>query len=166
VAPTDTLVFVIDVLGAYNKSSGAHGTAVPLDDPKLPKVTDAGPGKAPSVTIPKADAPTTLQDKTLIDGTGPVVRKGQALIAQYEGRIWKTGKVFDSSWSRGTPAAFPIGTGKVIPGWDKALVGKKIGSRVLLVVPPADGYGKNGAAQAGIKGDDTLVFVVDIVGAN
>ncbi|HEX6472847.1 MAG TPA: FKBP-type peptidyl-prolyl cis-trans isomerase [Streptosporangiaceae bacterium] len=166
VGPTDTLVFVIDVLGAYNKNSAAHGTAVPLDDPKLPKVTDAGPGKAPNVTIPKADAPTTLQDKTLIEGTGPAVRKGQNLVAQYEGRIWKTGKVFDSSWTRGTPAAFPIGTGKVIPGWDKALVGKKIGSRVLLVVPPKDGYGKNGAAQAGIKGDDTLVFVVDIVGAN
>jgi peptidylprolyl isomerase len=166
VAPTDTLVFVIDVLGAYNKNSAAHGTAVPLDDPKLPKVTDAGPGKAPTVTVPKTDAPTTLQDKTLIQGTGPVVAKGQALVAQYEGRIWNTGKVFDSSWTRGTPAAFPIGTGKVIPGWDKALVGKKVGSRVLLVVPPKDGYGKAGASGAGIKGTDTLVFVIDIIGAH
>jgi FKBP-type peptidyl-prolyl cis-trans isomerase len=166
VAPTDTLVFVIDILGNYNKTSAAHGTAVPLDDPKLPKVTDAGQGKAPTVTVPKEDPPSTLQDKTLIQGTGPVVRKGQALVAQYEGRIWKTGKVFDSSWTRGTPAAFPIGTGKVIPGWDKALVGKKIGSRVLLVVPPKEGYGKAGASGAGIKGTDTLVFVIDIVGAH
>jgi FKBP-type peptidyl-prolyl cis-trans isomerase len=166
VAPTDTLVFVIDILGGYNKSSVAHGTAVPLDDAKLPKVTDAGQGKVPTVTVPKNDPPSSLQDKTLIQGTGPVVRKGQALVAQYEGRIWKTGKVFDSSWTRGTPAAFPIGTGKVIPGWDKTLVGKKVGSRVLLVVPPKEGYGKAGAAGAGIKGTDTLVFVIDIVGAH
>lgn len=167
VGPTDTLVFVIDILGDYNKTAAAHGTAVPLDDPKLPKVTDAGKGKAPTVTVPtKEDPPSSLQDKTLIEGTGPAVRKGQALVAQYEGRIWKTGKVFDSSWSRGSPAAFQIGIGKVIPGWDKALVGKKIGSRVLLVVPPKEGYGKAGAAGAGIKGTDTLVFVIDIVGAH
>jgi peptidylprolyl isomerase len=166
VGPTDTLVFVIDILGAYGKSAAAHGTAVPLDDPKLPKVTDAGAGKPPTVTIPKTDAPGSLTDKTLIQGSGPAVKKGQALVAQYQGQIWKTGKVFDSSWTRGTPAAFPIGAGKVIPGWDKALVGKKVGSRVLLVVPPKEGYGKAGAAGAGIKGTDTLVFVIDIVGAH
>jgi FKBP-type peptidyl-prolyl cis-trans isomerase len=166
VGPSDTLVFVVDILGGYNKTSVARGTAVPLDDPKLPKVADAGQGKVPTVTVPKNDPPSTLQDKTLIQGTGPAVRKGQALVAQYEGRVWKTGKVFDSSWTRGTPAAFPIGTGKVIPGWDKALVGKKVGSRVLMVVPPKEGYGKAGAAGAGIKGDDTLVFVIDIVGAH
>ncbi len=166
VAPTDTLVFVVDILGGYNKTSAAHGTAVPLDDPKLPKVTDAGAGKAPAVTIPKTDAPDSPQDKTLIQGTGPAVTKGQALVAQYHGQIWKSGKVFDSSWTRGTPAAFPIGSGKVIPGWDKTLVGKKIGSRVLLVVPPKDGYGKAGASGAGIKGTDTLVFVIDILGAH
>jgi peptidylprolyl isomerase len=166
VGPSDTLVFVVDVLGRYNKASVARGTAVPLDDPKLPKVADPGQGKAPTVTVPKNDPPGSLQDKTLIEGTGPAVRKGQALVAQYEGRIWKSGKVFDSSWTRGTPAAFPIGTGKVIPAWDKTLVGKKVGSRVLIVVPPKEGYGKAGAAGAGIKGTDTLVFVIDIVGAH
>ena len=61
------------------------------------------------------------------------------------------------------PAAFPIGTGSVIPGWDKVLVGVKIGSRVLMVVPPKQGYGKKGNSQAGIKGTDTLVFVVDVI---
>ncbi|HEY7483107.1 MAG TPA: FKBP-type peptidyl-prolyl cis-trans isomerase [Streptosporangiaceae bacterium] len=166
VAPTDTLVFVIDTLGVYNKNSAAHGTAVPLNDPKLPKVTDAGPGKAPTVTLPKNDPPAELVDKTLIQGTGPAVAKGQAIVAHYQGQIWKGGKVFDSSWTRGTPAAFPIGKGQVIPGWDKALVGKKVGSRVLLVVPPKEGYGKGGQAQAGIKGTDTLVFVIDILGAH
>ena len=166
VAPTDTLVFVIDILGRYNKSTTAKGGPVALDDAKLPEVTDAGAGKAPKVTVPKEDPPKELVDKTLIQGTGPTVRKGQALVAQYEGRIWNGGRVFDSTWTRGTPAAFPIGGGKVVPGWDKALVGKKIGSRVLLVLPPAEGYGKQGAPDAGIKATDTLVFVIDIVGAH
>ena len=58
-----------------------------------------------------------------------------------------------------------IGAGQVIPGWDKTLVGQKIGSRVLLVVPPKEGYGSKGSSQAGIKGTDTLVFVVDILNA-
>jgi peptidylprolyl isomerase len=51
----------------------------------------------------------------------------------------------------------------VIPGWDKGLVGQTAGSRVMLSIPPAEGYGKSGASQAGIKGTDTLVFVVDIL---
>ena len=59
-----------------------------------------------------------------------------------------TGKEFDSSWSRNQPAGFSIGVGEVIPGWDKALVGVKVGSRVLLVVPPADGYGSAGQSAA------------------
>jgi peptidylprolyl isomerase len=65
----------------------------------------------------------------------------------------------------GTPADFPIGTGNVIPGWDSALVGQTVGSQVLLVVPPDQGYGSKGNAQAGIAGTDTLVFVVDILDA-
>ena len=50
-----------------------------------------------------------------------------------------------------------------MPGWDKAIVGQTVGSRLLLVVPPADGYGAQG--QGEIKGTDTMVFVVDILGA-
>ncbi|MEU9843802.1 FKBP-type peptidyl-prolyl cis-trans isomerase [Actinomadura sp. NPDC048032] len=59
-----------------------------------------------------------------------------------------------------------IGTGQVMKGWDQGLVGQKVGSRVLLVVPPALGYGAKGLAQFGIRGDDTLVFVVDLLGAH
>ena len=165
VAGSDTLVFVVDVLGGYSKTAAAHGTQQPAGDPKLPSVSTPAAGAAPAVKIPKGAPPGTLQATTLIQGTGPRVAKGKLLAAQYEGLIWHSGKVFDSSWQRGAPAAFPIGTGKVIPGWDKALVGQRIGSRVLLVIPPADGYGKQGNSAAGIKGTDTLVFVIDILGA-
>jgi peptidylprolyl isomerase len=83
----------------------------------------------------------------------------------YTGVIWGSGKQFDSSWDRRTPADFTIGTGNVIPGWDTGLVGQTVGSQVLLVVPPDQGYGSNGNSQAGIAGTDTLVFVVDILDA-
>ena len=93
--------------------------------------------------------------------------KGQTVVTQYVGEIWRTSKVFDSSWSRGEPFGFTIGAtpSQVITGWDKGLIGQTVGSRVMLVVPPGDGYGKTGSSQAGIKGTDTLVFVVDILGA-
>ncbi|MCO5972223.1 FKBP-type peptidyl-prolyl cis-trans isomerase [Actinoallomurus soli] len=161
---TDDFVVTVDVLNSFGKTASAQGTPQKLDDPKLPTVT-ADAGKAPTVKIPSADAPGTLQVKTLIQGNGPVVQKGQTLIAQYHGVLWRNGKVFDSSWQRGAPASFPIGVGQVIPGWDKGLVGQKAGSRVLLVVPPKEGYGSKGSPQGGIKGTDTLVFVVDVLGS-
>jgi FKBP-type peptidyl-prolyl cis-trans isomerase len=164
VSGKDTLVFVVDLLGTYQKTAGAHGTHEIVNGTGLPTVGTSSPGTAPPVHIPQTGPPATLQAQTLVQGTGPVVQKGKLLVAQYEGMIWRTGKVFDSSWKRGVPAGFQIGSGQVIKGWDIGLVGKRVGSRVLLVVPPADGYGKQGSAQAGIKGTDTLVFVVDLLG--
>jgi FKBP-type peptidyl-prolyl cis-trans isomerase len=164
VSGKDTLLFVVDVLGSYPKTASAHGTHEVVNGAGLPTVGTSSPGTAPPVHIPQTGPPATLQVQTLIQGTGPVVKKGRLLIAQYEGVIWRTGKVFSSSWKSGAPSGFEIGTGQVIKGWDDGLVGKRVGSRVLLVVPPADGYGKDGSSQAGIKGTDTLVFVVDILG--
>ena len=159
-----TLVFVVDVLGSYRKTASAHGTNETVNGTGLPTVGTSSPGTAPPVRIPTTGPPATLQSQTLIQGMGPVVKKGKLLIAQYEGVIWRTGKVFDSSWKTGVPTGFQIGTGQVMKGWDNGLVGKRVGSRVLLVVPSADGYGKQGFSQGGIKGTDTLVFVFDILG--
>ncbi|MBD2899092.1 FKBP-type peptidyl-prolyl cis-trans isomerase [Actinomadura nitritigenes] len=159
----DSVVFVVDVAAVVKKNAGPQGAPQKLDDKKLPKVEDQGAGKAPKVTVPKVDAPSKLQVKTLVQGTGPALAKGDDAVVNYQGQIWKDGKVFDSSWKNGQPAMFPIGTGGTVPGFDKGLTGAKVGSRVLLVLPPAEGYGKNGNAQAGIKGTDTLVFVVDIL---
>ncbi len=168
VTGTDTLVFVIDLIQKYNSGTvGATGTQTSSGGGSLPTVS-AAKNAAPTITIPKnVTAPKTLVSKTLIKGTGPVVTKGQDVVAQYTGVIWRTDKVFDSSWSRSLPYSFKIGANpsQVITGWDKGLVGQTVGSRVLLVIPPADGYGSAGESQAGIKGTDDLVFVVDIVGA-
>jgi FKBP-type peptidyl-prolyl cis-trans isomerase len=161
---TDTLVFVVDMLKEFAPTVSASGTQVSSGGGALPTVSNVT-GKAPTIKIPSGKPPTTLVSKTLIKGSGKPVVKGDTLVVQYVGEIWKSGKVFDASWTRGQPASFPIGVGQVIPGWDKGLVGQTVGSRVLLVIPPADGYGKTGQSQAGITGTDTLVFAVDIVDA-
>jgi FKBP-type peptidyl-prolyl cis-trans isomerase len=164
VTGTDTLVFVVDLDKSYSNTAGVPGKQTSDGGGALPTVTAAS-GTAPAITIPASSPPKTLTVKTLIKGTGPVVKSGQELLVQYTGVNWRTKKVFDSSWSRKEPYSVPIGVGDVIKGWDTGLVGQTVGSRVLLVIPPADGYGSTGQSSAGINGTDTLVFVVDIITA-
>jgi len=122
-----------------------------------------GFGDEPTLTFPDTPAPEGLQVQVLEAGDGPAVEAGNTIVVNYHGQIWD-GPVFDSSYTRGQTISFPIGVGMVIGGWDDGLVGKPIGSRVLLSIPPEHGYGPRGVPQAGIGGEDTLVFVVDIVG--
>jgi FKBP-type peptidyl-prolyl cis-trans isomerase len=161
-----TLVFVIDMIKEYSATASASGTQESNGGNGLPTVS-ATAGQAPVVTIPSGTPPTTLEVKTLIKGTGPAITKGEYVIAQYVGYIWRTKKVFGSSWSSDTPFGFIFQDSppQVISGWDTGLAGEPVGSRVLLVIPPKDGYGTAGASQAGIKGTDTLVYVVDILDA-
>jgi len=161
VGPADTLVFVFDVLDSFQGDQAAEGVEVAAD-PALPTVEESDTG--PTATMPATPAPTELISHVLVQGDGAPVETGQLLVAQYRGQLYKDGSEFDSSWSRGAPTGFPIGVGGVISGWDKTLVGQAIGSRVLLVIPPAEGYGEGGNPPT-IAGDDTLVFVVDILGA-
>lgn len=154
-----------------NTASAPVGTStsVPGANTDVGIKVDPKFGGSPALTIPDGPAPKQLTQQVLTTGTGRVISKGDLLVANYVGQTWspKSGKanVFDSSFSRGAPSAFAIGAGKVIPGWDKTLVGKKLGSRVLLTIPPADGYGSSGQPNAKISGTDTLVFVVDLVAA-
>jgi peptidylprolyl isomerase len=161
-----TLVFVIDVLKSYSDTASASGTQVSNGGGDLPTVS-AKAGSAPTLTFSSTKPPSGLVAKTLIKGNGPKVVKGQYVIAQYTGYIWRTKAVFGSSWSSGSPFGFVIGASpeQVIPGWDKGLEGQTVGSRVMLSIPPADGYGSAGNSDAGIKGTDSLVFVVDIIDA-
>jgi peptidylprolyl isomerase len=163
VKKNDTLLFVLDLAASSVPLTRAEGAPVAAVD-GLPTVALGKSGK-PKITIPKADAPTALVVQPLITGTGPVVEAGQNLTVHYTGVIWDSGKKFDSSWARGAPTDFAIGTGNVIAGWDEGLVGQTVGSQVLLVVPPDKGYGAEGNPNAGIKGTDTIVFVVDILDA-
>ncbi|GAB3268662.1 FKBP-type peptidyl-prolyl cis-trans isomerase [Kineosporia babensis] len=163
IGPTDTLVFVIDVEGASDVLKRATGDKVKAKS-GLPTVELAKNGE-PTITVPDGKAPESLVVQPLIEGKGKKVEKGQTISVHYTGVIWPGGKSFDSSWKNGAPASFAIGAGRVISGWDKGLVGKRVGSQIMLVVPPDEGYGAEGQAAAGIKGTDTLVFVVDILDA-
>lgn len=143
--------------GARSADQAARASSV-----ALPSVS-GGFGTKPTITFPSSAPPKTLVAKVLHQGDGPVVKKANLLVCNYYAQIWR-GKVFDSSFGQGLFST-PIGVGAVVPGWDKALVGARVGSRMLLVLPPADGYGASGNSQAGISGTDTIVFVVDVVAA-
>jgi peptidylprolyl isomerase len=163
VKATTTLVFVVDLVKAYSDPEDTTGTQVSAGG-NLPTVS-AMSGTAPTLTFPSSSPPGALVTKTLVKGSGPKVAKGDYVVAQYVGYIWRTKQVFSSSWSSGSAFGFTIGASpaQIIPGWDKGLVGQTTGSRVMLSIPPAQGYGRSGQSQAGIKGNDTLVFVVDIL---
>jgi peptidylprolyl isomerase len=165
VGPSDDLVFVLDVVGGYPAAAEITGKQTAQAGGGLPTVSgDPGP-KAPTVTIPAgAKPPAALVSDVLIHGKGEAVASGHTILMQYTGVDWNTGKNFDSSFSHNQAFSTVIGAGQVIKGWDQGLVGKHVGDRVLLVIPPALGYGPSGGqADAGIGKDDTLVFVVDIV---
>lgn len=130
----------------------------------LPQVSGSF-GEVPELTFTEVDAPKGLRVEVLSEGTGKVVTAGDEVEVHYHGQIWN-GDIFDSSYYRGEPTRFPIGVGMVIEGWDQALVGKQVGSRIVMSVPPVKGYGPNGNPRAGIKGTDVLVFVVDILGVS
>lgn len=125
-------------------------------------------GAKPKITVAKDTKPgKKLRSEVLTEGTGAKVARGDLLVADYLGEVYRNGKVFDNSYDRGAPAAFTLrdGPGGVISGWVKSLTGVPVGSRVLLVAPPAEAYGTQGNPQAGIKGSDSLVFVVDVIAA-
>ena len=127
----------------------------------LPEVSGSF-GEKPALTFP-ADAPSgELEVLVLSRGDGALVEAGDDIEVHYLGQTWG-GHVFDNSYDRRESISFPIGVGAVIGGWDEGLVGQQVGSRVLLSIPSHLGYGDRGAPSAGIRGGDTLVFVVDIV---
>ncbi|MEU6221483.1 FKBP-type peptidyl-prolyl cis-trans isomerase [Streptomyces sp. NPDC047022] len=158
---TDTLVFVVDVMNTFNSKSSAKGKAVAQTDAALPKVGTNTDGKAPSIDVPKVKPPTGLVANYVLEGDGPVVAADNTVLVQYKGVLWDSGKEFDSTYSGGKLSMFVLQ--QVVKGWAQGLTGKKVGSRVLIVVPPKLGYGDNPPQGSGLTKDSTLVFSVDIL---
>jgi len=115
----------------------------------------------PKVEKPSGAPPKELVTNDLEEGSGPEAKSGDIVTVQYVGVNYKTGKEFDSSWSRSEPFSFTLGAGEVIPGWDQGIEGMKVGGRRELVIPPELGYGTAGAPPA-IPPNETLIFVVDL----
>ena len=152
----DTVVFIADI--ADIAPTRANGNAV-APTPGFPTVKDDAKTGEPSITIPKADPPTETKVAVLKQGDGETVQSGDTVTVQYKGVLWRNGQMFDSSWSRNQVATFQ--TTGVVKGFQKALEGQKVGSQVIAIVPPADGYGAQGSGD--IKATDTMVFVIDIL---
>ncbi len=121
-------------------------------------------GQKPQVTVPTGEAPPTdLVIEDIEEGTGAAAAAGNTVDVHYVGVAWSTGRQFDASWDRPGNFSFPLGAGRVIAGWDQGVAGMKVGGRRRITIPPELGYGAAGAGGV-IKGGETLVFVVDLLG--
>jgi peptidylprolyl isomerase len=122
------------------------------------------PNEKPEVSVPVGEAPSyQLELEDLEVGDGDEAVAGRIVEVHYVGVAWKDGSQFDASWDRGDTFKFGLGKGQVIQGWDQGVAGMKVGGRRRITIPPLLGYGKRGAPPV-IGPDETLVFVVDLVG--
>lgn len=115
----------------------------------------------PAVPTPVGTPPAQLITDDVVKGEGRAASDGSHVTVHYVGVSYSDGKQFDSSWDRGTPFDFPLGAKRVIAGWDMGVAGMREGGRRTLVIPPVLGYGERGHGP--IAGNETLVFVVDLV---
>jgi hypothetical protein len=144
-------------------SPGTPSDAAPAEGTAFGSVTvNFVPAGVPIVTI-AADAPaaTALESDDIKVGTGPAVKTGDTVTANYCGIGMVSREKFDSSWVRGEPATFPLD--QVIAGWSDGVPGMQVGGQRLLVIPGASGYGSNPPPGSGILPDETLVFVIELV---
>ena len=126
-------------------------------------VTGSTDTAAPVVTVTPPFSVTQTQVHTLQAGDGPVVAPTATASVCYVGVNGRDGSVFDSSYQRGEPAEFPLNG--VVAGFQKAIVGQKVGSTVAVAMTSADGY-PDGQPAAGIQPGDSLVFAIKILGAS
>jgi FKBP-type peptidyl-prolyl cis-trans isomerase len=164
-AGTSADAYLFDITSVY--PGAANGSSQPAEA-GFPSVVTAPNGR-PGVTIPSGAIPTDLRYTTLKKGSGEKVAEGDVLVVQSLGVVWDDKSVFESTWADGAAkqilaADVTADQNGVVPGLLKALVGQTVGSQVLVVVPPADGFGD--AGTTGAPAGSTLVYVVDILGAN
>ncbi|MEU3314700.1 FKBP-type peptidyl-prolyl cis-trans isomerase [Streptomyces sp. NPDC048387] len=118
----------------------------------------------PEIDFPDFPVPADLVIEDIWEGDGAEAKAGSTVSVHYVGVAYSTGEEFDASWNRGSALQFPLGAGRVIPGWDKGIQGMKVGGRRKLVIPPHLAYGDQGAGGA-IKPGETLIFVCDLMAA-
>lgn len=166
VGVNDQVVLVMDVQRSF--PSRANGADQPAQV-GFPSVVLAPNGR-PGITMPTGNPPVNLMIEQLKKGSGAEVKKGDKVVLQYTGVLWDATSPFDTSWDRGTPATFTAasltdvtdGSG-LVPGFATALIGQKVGSQVLVVIPPQFGY-PSGSAPSSVPDGSTMVFVFDVLG--
>lgn len=126
-------------------------------------VTGSTDTTAPRVNVTAPFSVTQTEVRTLHAGDGPVVAPTATVSVCYMGVNGRDGRVFDSAYDRGSPAQFSLDG--VVPGFQKAIAGQKVGSTVGVAMTSADGY-PDGQPSAGIQKGDTLVFAIKILSAS
>lgn len=170
-APTDPVVITYDVESVF--PGHAEGQLQPAH-PDLPAVTVTELGQ-PGLTFKNNAAPEELVVSSTVKGNGETVEAGDQILVQYTGVVWDTREVFDSTWNSAKPGAaedasgsqptvFPMVEGQLIDGFYNGLIGQPVGSQVVISVPPELGYANSPNRPPSIGEEDTLVFVVDILG--
>jgi peptidylprolyl isomerase len=158
------LALLVAGCGSDDSTTSSSGSTEEAPAPKETesKETESTKKKTkPKVKAPKGAPPKQLVTDDLEEGSGAEAKAGDEITVQYVGVNYKTGKEFDSSWSRSEPFTFTLGEGFVIPGWEEGFEGMKVGGRRELVIPPDLGYGSTGSPPA-IPPNETLIFVVDL----
>jgi peptidylprolyl isomerase len=150
-------VYIFDLISVVPDAAWGEPQS-PVDG--MPTVTLADDGE-PTIELPEGDAPTAFALEVLKKGDGATVTPGDTVLVQYSGVKWSDGTIFDSSWESGAPTSFQ--TTAVVEGFRQALEGQTVGSQVVVVIPPALGYGEGEINDQDLVGE-TLVFVVDILG--
>jgi len=161
----ETIVMIIDVTARYlGKANGAEQ----IPQAGMPSVVLAPDGR-PGITVPNEAAPSDLKVAVLKQGDGATVADGDTVVVNYTGVVWEDKSVFSSTWEDGSAASVVVksldptdGTG-LVEGFKTALTGQKVGSQVVVVVPPAQGYAGS-TPPAGVTADSTLVYVFDVLG--
>jgi peptidylprolyl isomerase len=158
-SPTTSTTATTSAASATTGGAGTSSAIAPI--PTNDRSPAGTSGKEPTVVVPPGAPPTQLESADLIVGTGPAAAAGDSVTVQYVLATYSSRKVIQASWTS-QPFGFTLGEGQVIPGWDKGVVGMKVGGRRELIIPPSLGYGDE-SPGAGIAPNDTLVFVVDLL---
>lgn len=149
--------------GGVTGTSAAPATAVPATDASVSTPKPPSPlASEPVIGRPAGLPPRKLVVRNLIVGKGTVAKLGDQVTVNYVGVLYKSGKVFDSSWQRKQTFTTQLSNGGVISGWVAGIVGERVGGRRELIIPPNLGYGAAGSPPK-IPPNATLVFDVDLL---
>jgi peptidylprolyl isomerase len=158
----DTMVFLFDIVSKVPQKASGKAQKASKDVPAVVEKDGHPSGFKPTKTSPGKVSKASVH--VLIQGDGAVVAKGQSITAHYVGQVYPDGKVFDSSWTKGSPASFSLD--QVITCWKTLIPGQKVGSRIELVCPADTAYGDSPQPGSGIKAGDSLVFAIDLLDAS
>lgn len=167
VGADDPVVMVVDLEKSFLGRADGSDQLAQAGFPSIVLAPDGRPG----FTIPSQPAPTDLRIATLKAGSGARVKEGDTVVLNYTGVLWDSATVFESTWEVGAPAALVAQAldatgstgGGLVPGFAKAVIGQRVGSQVIAVIPPEFGY-PVGSSPASIPEGSTLVYVIDILG--